>query len=227
MNITDTLTTDGSMANRFDFMDSDGIDKSITGTVLKNAAQIAPYFIPYVNVGYAAANIAIELADAMPALIKGIAGLFESDLSDNEMLNQTQAFARKMKGDVSDYSKQKAFSFENIGNIVSDTFDQLYSQRLIASIPGLLGSKSNQIARYRDELNNVLGGENFAKFISMTGDEQMSALRKMASTNNKINKLMKQQEFWSTTGAKRLSSLYMAATSATQAYDEAKAAGFD
>ena len=110
---------------------------------------------------------------------------------------------------------------------MSDTFDQLYSQRLIASIPGLLGSKSNQIARYRDELNNVLGGENYAKFLSMTGDEQMSALRKMASTNNKINKLMKQQEFWNTTGAKRLSSLYMAATSATQAYDEAKAAGFD
>ena len=215
------------MANRFDFMDSDGIEKSITGTVLKNAAQIAPYFIPYVNVGYAAANIAIELADTMPVLIKGIAGLLESDLSDNEILNQTQAFARKMKGDVSDYSKQKAFSFENIGNIVSDTFDQLYSQRLIASIPGLLGSKSNQIARYRDELNNVLGGENYAKFLSMTGDEQMSALRKMASTNNKINKLMKQQEFWNTTGAKRLSSLYMAATSSTQAYDEAKAAGFD
>ena len=110
---------------------------------------------------------------------------------------------------------------------MSDTFDQLYSQRIIASIPGLLGSKSNQIARYRDELNNVLGGENYAKFLSMTGEEQMSALKKMASTNNKINKLMKQQEFWNTTGAKRLSSLYMAATSSTQAYDEAKAAGFD
>lgn len=107
-------------------METWDIEKSITGTVLKNAAQIAPYFIPYVNVGYAAANIAIELADAMPALIKGMAGLFGSDLSDNEMLNQTQAFARKMKDDACQIIQTKTFSFENIGNIVSDTFDQLW-----------------------------------------------------------------------------------------------------
>ena len=37
LTMSDTLTTDGSTANEFDFMDSDGLDKSITGTIVKNA----------------------------------------------------------------------------------------------------------------------------------------------------------------------------------------------
>lgn len=114
----------------------------------------------------------------MPSLIKGVAGLFGFDLSDNEMLNQLQGFKRKNERWCFWLFKQKSFTFENIGNMVSDTFDQLYSQRLIASIPGMFGSKSNQIARYREELNKSLGGENFAKFLTLSKDEQASALKK-------------------------------------------------
>ena len=33
----------------YDFFDSDGLEKSIGGTIAKTAFKIAPYFIPYVN----------------------------------------------------------------------------------------------------------------------------------------------------------------------------------
>lgn len=119
--------------------------------------------------------------------------LFGSDLSDNQMLNQIQGFGKKMKGDVSDYSKSKNFTFENMANMVSDTFDQLYSQRMIAGIPGFLGSKRNQIAKYTDELNKTLGGEGLAKFGALNATEQASVIRKLAQTNKTIEKLQKQQ----------------------------------
>ena len=53
----------------------------------------------------------------------------------------------------------------------------------------------------------------------------MSTINKLSSYNATIKALQKRQEFWQTTGAKALSSLYMAATSATSAYDDAKSSG--
>ena len=84
----DTFTDDGSFANKFDFMDSDGLTKSITGSIAKTAAKIAPYFIPGVNYVYTAANVAMELGDALPALSKSLAGIFGSDISNNAWLNK-------------------------------------------------------------------------------------------------------------------------------------------
>ena len=46
---TDTLTDDDSYLNKFDFMDSDGLRKSVGGTLAKTAFMLAPYFIPGVG----------------------------------------------------------------------------------------------------------------------------------------------------------------------------------
>ena len=42
VNPSDILTTDGSIFNKFDFMDSDGREKSI-GKIAKTIIEIAPY----------------------------------------------------------------------------------------------------------------------------------------------------------------------------------------
>lgn len=46
LSIGDTVTDDGSFTNKFDFIDSDGLDKSITGSVVKNATKITHLFYP-------------------------------------------------------------------------------------------------------------------------------------------------------------------------------------
>lgn len=229
LTMSDTLTNDGSFANKFDFMDSDGLDKSITGTIMKTAASIVPYFIPYVKYAYTALNTANEAADAFPSLIKGLAGLTGSDLSKNETLNSIQGYARRMKSgsSVSDYSKQRAFSFENMMGIVSSTVDQLYSQKMVAQIPALLGSKTSQIAKYTDELNKLSTLEEGKTFAQLSEAAQSDLISKYAKTSKIIDQLNKSQEFWSGKAALNLSTLYMAATSSTQAYEDAKRQGLD
>jgi hypothetical protein len=44
--VFDSLTVDGSAANSYDFFDSDGLDKSVTGTIAKTVAVVAPLFTP-------------------------------------------------------------------------------------------------------------------------------------------------------------------------------------
>lgn len=229
LTMQDTFTDDGSFANKFDFMDSDGLTKSITGTVMKTAASIVPYFIPKVKYLYPILTTAIEAADALPSLVKSIAGFTGNDLSKNERLNSIQGQARRLKAntEVSDMSQQKAFSFENMMNIVSSTVDQLYSQRLVAQIPGMLGSSNKQIGKYMKELDTLSKIEGDKKFVDMAEDAQKGILAKYAKTSKTIADLQKKQEFWNTTAATNLSSLYMAATSSTQAYEDAKRQGLN
>ena len=74
----DILTTDGSMINQFDFLDSDGREKSIPGTVFKLAAEIA-VFIPGVGTYYGGVRAAVGLASALPTFYKAIEGLLLGD----------------------------------------------------------------------------------------------------------------------------------------------------
>ena len=46
VNPTDLITTDESNWNKIDFFDSDGKNKSVTGTVFKLGVELAPFFIP-------------------------------------------------------------------------------------------------------------------------------------------------------------------------------------
>jgi|GEM_PF-2493724 len=225
LSIGDTVTDDGSFANKFDFIDSDGLDKSITGSVVKNAAKIAPYFIPYVKNVYTIANTVLDLANATPELVKAMASMTGTDLSNSKTLNQLKGQTARLYTGTSEYAKQNTFGVENVLNMVSQTFDQLNSQRAIASIPSLLGSKANSIRKYENLIKKTLGEEGFAQFGVLDKSQKMSTINKLSSYNATIKALQKRQEFWQTTGAKALSSLYMAATSATSAYEDAKSSG--
>ena len=46
LHISDTLTDDLSSWNKYDFFDSDGVEKSIGGTIMKTAVNVIPYLIP-------------------------------------------------------------------------------------------------------------------------------------------------------------------------------------
>jgi len=47
--MSDIITTDGVGLNAIDFLDSDGIDKSPIGSLVKNTALIGSMFLPYVG----------------------------------------------------------------------------------------------------------------------------------------------------------------------------------
>lgn len=46
------ITKEGSTINKFDFLDNDGKEKSVAGTIAQTVATIAPMFIPYVGEYY-------------------------------------------------------------------------------------------------------------------------------------------------------------------------------
>ncbi|MBO7211763.1 MAG: hypothetical protein J6V44_12265 [Methanobrevibacter sp.] len=46
---SDLLTKEGTKLNKYDFFDSDGLDKSVGGTIAKTLVNVLPYFIPYVG----------------------------------------------------------------------------------------------------------------------------------------------------------------------------------
>ena len=81
----DSFTVDGSVANKYDFFDSDGLDKSVTGTVMKTVASLAPLFIPGVNGYYGAALVGANILDILPSIYKSTIGL-ASD-SETPILN--------------------------------------------------------------------------------------------------------------------------------------------
>ena len=69
----------------YDFLDSDGLDKSVTGSVMKAILTIAPTFIPYVGEAYAAALIGSNLADIIPTLYNSSFGEKEGTRTTNTL----------------------------------------------------------------------------------------------------------------------------------------------
>jgi hypothetical protein len=53
------LTTDGSALNKYDFFDTDDLEqKSVGGTIMRNAALVGSMFIPYIGPWIAGLSVA-------------------------------------------------------------------------------------------------------------------------------------------------------------------------
>lgn len=127
----DVITRDGSVANQYDFFDSDGISKSFIGSVAKTTARLAPMLIPGVGGYYVAANIALELGQVLPILYKTTFGLGSSD---NSFLNTVEGVAASFSANrVSQEGQQSFFTSENVLNLIGDVAKQLYEQRWLFS----------------------------------------------------------------------------------------------
>lgn len=128
----DTLTIDGEGINKYDFFDSDSLDKSVTGSIAKAAASIAPLFFgPYVASIYSGILVGREMTKALPMLYGMIGSVF-GVTEDNRVINSIAGVGQKLTGGVSDYSKQNTFTFENVANLLSDVALQWGQQKAIA-----------------------------------------------------------------------------------------------
>ena len=128
----DNLTVEGTKVNKYDFFDSDDIEKSVTGTIAKNVAQLVPIFIGGpVATAYSTLIISKEMAKSIPMLYNMASSLVGGGDSP-AWLNTIAAMGDKFSSNTSQYAKQHTFSFENFGNLVSDVALQWGQQKTIA-----------------------------------------------------------------------------------------------
>ena len=136
LNKFNTLTTDGSSWNKYDFFDSDSIEqKSIGGSILKNLALVGSMFIPYVGWGVAAASIAHQMAGLTATFGKMIAG------SDSPTLDAIEGWVKSTdrRNLKTEYAQQNTWCWENFIDLIGDTTAQLREQRAIFKFaPGII-----------------------------------------------------------------------------------------
>lgn len=129
---------------KYNFLASDGVEKSALGTTLKLAATVAPMLVPYVGQAYGIATGAMYFGQALSVFGKTLIDtVSDSDAEDRpgvwKLLNKTDAFVRKFDSSTSDEGSQGMFNYEQFATLISDVVGQLYQQRSIAKIPQWIG----------------------------------------------------------------------------------------
>lgn len=229
VNPMDALTTDGTLANKFDIFDSDNKESNALKTTLKIAAEIAPLFVPGVNLAYGGVKAAIGLSSALPTFYKSIEGLILGDDTSklHNLATAAEGYMSKFSvGSVSDEAQDSLFNYEQIATMVSDIFAQIHEQRAMASLSKLFyHPKATQLSTHQqkliDELNTKL------RMNVMYGNikpDDLPALQKQLVS--KVPGLMELQKSQSAM-AKSFSLGYMALTSTASIYGEAIEAGYD
>lgn len=240
LNKMNVLTTDGSTANKFDFFDSDDIEqKSIGGSILKNAALVGTMFIPGIGPVIRGLSVLNQTVGLMATLGKLFVG------NENETLNNIQAWTKTVnRSSQTEYAAQNTWCTENFLNMIGDTIGQLAEQRWIfKTAPYLFGDikgakamttkgyealkkakvkELNDTFRVKDVIDDVLkqGGHNLErKGVSdyVTGMNQLIERKAL----NYADDLVKHAQKVSSPLAKA----YMTGITVQDTYGEAKAAG--
>lgn len=135
LNKMNTLTTDGSLFNRYDFFDSDGKDKSVGGTILKNAALVGSMFIPYIGPVVTGLGLASQTAGLLGTLGKMGVNFANDNLGtniNNSIFSEMEGFSKSVgRNAVSEYSQQNMWTAENLIGLVGDVMAQFKEQRFL------------------------------------------------------------------------------------------------
>ncbi len=128
LNKFNTITTDGSWINQFDPFDSDDINqKSMIGTVAKNAVLIGAMFIPYIGPVITGASLLTQLGGLFSIAGKMITG------SDSPILNSIEGFAQSWNRQTlrTEYAKTHTWCFESWFSTCADLLAQIREQRIL------------------------------------------------------------------------------------------------
>lgn len=155
LSVMDTLTVDGKGINKYDFFDSDDVEKSAKGVIAKNVVSLLPMFIggPVATI-YASAFIAKEMSKALPMLYSITTSLF-GNLEHPEWINTIAAVGYKYSGSTSQYAKENVFSFENFGNLIADVALQWGQQKTIAKAVNKLKGNKDYIKEAQENAYNL------------------------------------------------------------------------
>lgn len=175
----DTLTVDGTKLNKYDFFDSDDIEKSVKGVIAKNVATLIPMFVGGpIGTVYSTALIAREMAKSLPMLYGMTTALF-SDSETPKWMNTIAAMGDKFTSGTSDYAKEHTFSIENFGNLISDVALQWGQQKGIAQAINKLKGSKNYIEEAMEDAAKLYKAKASSmpmQALSQTGNWQDSVL---------------------------------------------------
>lgn len=138
----DILTVDKEGIDKYNFFDSDDLEKSVTGTVMKTVASVAPMLMgPYVSGIYSGLLVGRELVKTLPMLYGLTTAWFDMP-EENATLNRLAAYGESFTTSTSDYGRSKMLNTETLATMISDVALQWGQQKAIAnSISKLRGSK--------------------------------------------------------------------------------------
>lgn len=229
----DVITRDNSVFNQFDFLDSDGKEKSAWGTTFKLASQIAPFLIPKVAPIWGGITAAFGLASVMPVVYKSFEGLlgitdesgYENQTDLFKTMSKAEGFFGKLNQSHSDASSDSMFNYETIGGMVGDVFSQIYQQRAAASLSKLFKYnnlnkiEADEVAKFQAKFQNQLLAATEKGLVK----DPIKFWKESVNLNPAMKAIAKRQSELS----KSLSLGYMALTSASDVYEEAIKAGYD
>ena len=232
LSIFDVLTKDNSSLNQFDFLDSDGKEKSAWGTTFRTITQMAPYLIPGVNKVWGAVSASYGLASVMPTVYKsfeGLLGISKDDYNNQtdlfKTMNSADGFFKKLNKSTSDEGTQSMFNYEMVGTMVGDVFAQIYQQRAAASLSKIF--KSNNLTSVEAKEIERFQQTMLPKLLEASKNGLVKDPTKFWKEAVNLNPAMKAIAERQSKLAKTLSLGYMALTSASDVYDSALDAGYD
>lgn len=151
LRLSDTITTDGTTMNKyFDLLDADGVDQSVAKTIMKTAAWVAPLFVPVVGKAYGVIGALSGLATSIPGMLNSINSVFGiNDTGYGKAISAADAYMGRFKETTSDYSQGKFFTLENMGNLITSSASQLFSQRTVANVSQMLLAGGDDFVKSR------------------------------------------------------------------------------
>ena len=235
----DNLTVDGTLLNSFDVFDSDDKEKSLTGTIVREALEIIPMFCPYVGPVYIGSRILLQFGSVMTTLAQ--MGVDQSD-SESPILSKLQGLNESLSVSRSDNAMNNPWALENIIVMAGDVVRQLTEQRFLfdqsARIFGnaALATEEGQIARrgeiaqqyIKENLGLTKPGEYTEKLFKTTIEKNVTpaTMQELSLMAQSAAKKATQAEIeamhrWGENMAK----VYMTGITVADAYGEAKMAG--
>lgn len=138
----DFLTVDGKGINQYDYFDSDGLNKSVTGTIMKSVTAIAPMLMgPYVAPIYSGILVGRELMKTFPMLY-GLTTSWFNTPAENSTLNKLAGIGQSLTTGTSEQGKSSLLNIEVLSDLITSVALQWGQQKVIAtSINKLRGSK--------------------------------------------------------------------------------------
>ena len=183
LNKMNTLTTDGSVWNKFDFFDSDDLDqKGVGSSLLKNAALVGSMFIPYVGPVITGLSVATQTAGLLATLGKLVAG------NDSPTLNNIQGWAKSVnRQSATEYAQQHTWCAENFINMIGDTVGQLAEQRWIFKAAPVLFEGKDVWKVMSKEGYDALKKSKYAELQKTSGITTEQLMRDALSPENTIH----------------------------------------
>ena len=234
LHLSDVLTTDGSVMDSINFFDSDDLEKSIPGTIMKTAVTIAPMLIAPIAPYYIGLGVAFETAKLANQAIQVGASILGGQAP--KFTNSIEGYLTSLELSPTKSSSKSQWNAVNFINLFGDVFKQIAEQRWIGTqgvswLRKMATGKSQQelieaerlrvLKKYQDE------SEELIQKIRLEGDlqsvkklqqlnqigqiEANRAVEKLSTAYNKFNS--------------NLATIYMTGITAADSFNQAKVDG--